>query len=96
MAFEIDCIEKTDRYDPAEAIAFIGGRNANGTRWRISQKDAVEGIESGRWSFYVYSGGRNVNVVVAVSRYGNKYIKTVADDYAPNNLLSLQSCAWAA
>jgi hypothetical protein len=31
-------------------------------------------------------------VVVAVSRYGNKYIKTTADGEQPDNLLSLPEC----
>ena len=30
--------------------------------------------------------------VVAVSRFGNKYIKTEADGDQPNNLLSLPEC----
>ncbi len=96
MAIQIDCIEKDDRFDITEAIQTVGGRNADGTRWRLSQKDAIAGIKSGKWSFYVSSGGRRVNVIVATSRFGNEYLKTEADDYAPNNLLSLQSCRWAA
>ncbi len=37
---------------------------------------------------------RIVNVVVAVSRFGNKYLKTVADSDHPNNLLSLYECRY--
>lgn len=96
MAHQIDCIEKADRYDPTEAIQRIGGRNPDGTRWNISQKEAIAGIKSGKWTFYVMSGGRKVNVIVGRSRYGNDYIKTEADDYEPNNLLSLHSCRFAA
>lgn len=92
MANQIDCIEKNDRYDPTEAITHIGGVNADGGRWRITQQDAIERIEKGTNSFYVAQDGRRTNVVVSVSRFGNKYIKTEADDYEPNNLLSLKSC----
>jgi hypothetical protein len=89
---EIHCINKTDRYDPHERIEFIGGVNGDGTRWKLSQPDAVAGIEQGKWDFYVTKNGRTVEVVVAASRYGNKYLKTEADGDQPNNLLSLPEC----
>lgn len=94
-AHEIDCVEKDDRYSPTEAIQFVGGRNADGTRWRLSQKEAISGIETEKWRFYVASRGSTVNVIVAVSRFGNKYLKTEADGENPNNLLSLQTCGYA-
>jgi hypothetical protein len=96
MANQIDCIEKADRDDPTTAIRFVGGKNSDGTRWRISQEDAIQRIKDRRNSFFVMSNGRRVNVIVARSRFGNDYIKTEADDYEPNNLLSLTSCSLAA
>lgn len=96
MRLKIDCIEKEDRYDPTEAIVSVGGRNPDGTRWRLSQKDAISGIKTGKYSFYVVQGAVVVDVIVSVSRFGHEYIKTVADGAAPNNLLNLQSCYFAA
>ena len=94
MAHEVTCINKRDRDNPYEGITHIGGSSGgeSGGRWKITQKQAIEGIESGKWEFYVQKGRERVNVIVAVSRYGNKYLKTEADDEIPNNLLSLPEC----
>jgi hypothetical protein len=89
---QILCINKSDRTNPHERITHVGGRNGDGSSWKLPQPDAIAGIESGRWAFYVMQYGRQVNVIVAVSRFGNKYLKTVADGEEPNNLLSLPEC----
>ncbi len=49
----IRCINKSDRDNPHERIRYIGGRNDDGARWRLSQPEAISGIERGEWTFYV-------------------------------------------
>jgi hypothetical protein len=83
---------KSDRPNAHERILQVGGVNPGGTRWKLSQEQAIAGIEDGRWQFYVSVNGQTVWVIVAVSRYGNKYLKTTADGEHPNNLLSLPEC----
>lgn len=90
---EIKCVKKTDRQNPHERIKAVGGVNPDGRNWQLTQEDAIAGIESGKYSFYVSAQGKSVNVIVATSRWGNKYIKTEADGEHPNNLLALYECA---
>ncbi|HEY5892683.1 MAG TPA: DUF3892 domain-containing protein [Chthoniobacterales bacterium] len=89
---EIKCINKTNRYDAHDRIKNVGGVNPGGERWKLSQQDAIVGIEAGKWRFNVTVKGQTAWVVVAVSRFGNKYLKTESDGEQPNNLLSLPEC----
>jgi hypothetical protein len=87
----IRCINKTDRLNPHERIRNVGGVNPDGGRWKQSQQQTIQEIESGEWEFYVSQAGRTVNVIVA-THSGNKYIKTEADGIHPDNLLALPEC----
>jgi hypothetical protein len=89
---QIVCVQKNDRFNPHERIKAVGGKNTDGKRWLLSQDEAIEGIESRKWSFFVSAAGRTVDVIVAVSRWGHKYLKTVPDGEQPDNLLSLAEC----
>ena len=64
MRVEIDCINKDDRMDPYEAITHVGGPNGDGTRWKLTLDNAVEGALSGKWDFYVRQGWHVVEVEV--------------------------------
>jgi hypothetical protein len=93
MANQVLCVNKSNRMTPHERITHIGGINEVGQRWRITQEEAIQGIESNKWQFHVRAGNRDVKVIVAVSQYGNKYLKTEADGYQADNLLRLPECA---
>jgi len=88
---QIQCITKSDRNNPHERITHVGGIHS-GQRWYLPQEDAIAGIETGKWKFFVNPGNDPVCVIVAVSRLGNKYLKTQNDGDQPNNLLSLAAC----
>ncbi len=89
---EINCINKSDRTNPHERIKGVGGGQTILASWRKTQEQAIAEIENGESQFYVSMDGDKVWVIVAVSRYGNKYLKTEPDGEQPNNLLSLPEC----
>jgi len=89
---EVSCIEKSDRYNPHERILSIGGTKTGEARWKITEKEAIDGIENGKWQFYVSVDGKTVSIIVATSAHGRKYLKTQNDGEQPDNLLSLAEC----
>jgi hypothetical protein len=70
-------------------ILGIGGVNPDGAHWRISEGETIAAIEAGAWDFYTIIDGREVPVVVAISKYGNKYLKGAGDTLQPDSLLAL-------
>ena len=89
---QVRCIVKRQHQNPHERIQSIGGINSDGTRWTLTETEAILGIDTGKYDFFVTVNYREVNVIVA-SHLGRKYLKTTADGYEPNNLLSLPECS---
>lgn len=88
---QIRCINKAVRSDPNESITHVGG-GFPGSQWKLTLADAINKIEAGEWEFYVQTGGKEVRVVVGLSRAQNKYLRTESDSTETNNLLSLPEC----
>src|SRR5437868_1537586 len=90
--YQIHCVGRSDRLNHDRRIRRIGGINADGARWQISEEAAIAGIEAGRWCFYLSRAGQEVDIIVAVSKYGSKYLKTATDQLHPEILLALPEC----
>jgi hypothetical protein len=90
--YQIRCISRTSLMNHDRRIASISGVNPDGAHWSITVEEAIAAIEAGKWSFYIDRGGRQLPVVIAVSKYGSKYIKTTADTLQPDSLLALPEC----
>ena len=88
---QILCINKTDRQNAHERISRIGGKNYDGSNWRLTLDSAIASIEKGEYEFYVSVNGNSVNVIIAKSALGNKYLKTVNDGEHPNNFKKIDS-----
>ena len=89
---EILCVKKTNRSNAHERISEIGGKYADGSRWKLTVDQAINGIEGETWSFYVKKNGHTVDVIISKSSLGHKYLKTKNDGDQPDNLLSLSEC----
>ena len=89
---QVHC-HKPDNADADRRIQGIGGVNANTTRWYLPIDDAINGILSGKWDFFVEVRGRRVKVIVEKNaKSGRLYLTTEGDGFPPNNLLNLPIC----
>jgi hypothetical protein len=88
---QVQCINKRNRTSPHERIQNIGGINPDGARWKLTEEQAIAGMEVGTWSFYTLVNGRRPNVRVG-RHLGRKYLTTEPDGQQPNNLLALPEC----
>lgn len=89
---EIKCINKEDRDNPYERITHVWWVNHDWNKWKKTQKEIIDYINSWKHSFYVNVWRNKINVIVSKSRFWNEYIKTENDRDEPNNLLSLPEC----
>lgn len=87
MTKQITCITKDEPKNPYERITNVGGSG-----FYITQTQAIRDVEADPSAYFVSVRGDSVWVIVATSRFGNKYIKTTSDGDEPNNLLSLPQC----
>ena len=87
---QVTCINKRGSHlDPHERIKNIGNSTEG---WKLSEDDAIRAIENFTDSFYTNVNGKIAEVIVA-KHEGRKYLKTTADGYRPDNLLSLPECS---
>jgi len=89
----VRCIHRTDGPDPHERIHAIGGTNRDGSTWKLTQAEAIRGIEEGRWAFYLErAAGGKLEVVVAVDGHGRRFLEMAGDGDLASGLLGLPEC----
>jgi Protein of unknown function (DUF3892) len=89
----IHCVIRSRLVNHDRRLSFVGGVNLDGAHWRISEAEAIAAIEEGRWDFFTETAGRLHPVVIAVSKYGQKYLKGASDGLQPESLLTLPECS---
>lgn len=90
MRYRADCITKRgSHWNPHERIQALGGQSP--TRWYDNEDNIIAAIERRTSTYYTMVNNREAEIIVATQN-GRKYLKTVSDGYAPNNLLNLAEC----
>ena len=86
--YQVTCITKTSHSDPCHRITNLGGDG-----WYDTVAHVIQLIKSRQYEFFTMVNGRRAKLIVATNpRTNREYVKTEADAYEPNNLLSLPEC----
>lgn len=86
----ITSVDRAYSGDPLERVAFIGGVNADTTRWHFSQLAVIALIEKGTDEFLFQIGNESVRVVV-LTHEGEKYLQSEREKTHPDELLNFAS-----
>lgn len=87
----ISCVNTSGSNNQDKRITHVGGLNSDGTKWKLTEQQALKGIENGTHSFYVVNRRKMVNVVIASNKFGNKYLTTESSP-GENLLFNLPEC----
>ena len=97
MTVRITCINKDNGHhdDPHEAISHLGWLNeVTKSSGKATLQEMVDFLLDGGKAYVKDYLGNVAFLVVRVSRFGNRFVKTIADNRETNNLLSLKECVW--
>lgn len=53
-------------------VEYIGGYNSDGTQWKVSLEKAIDGIERGKWGFYIKANDSYYNIIVISQEFEKK------------------------
>jgi hypothetical protein len=88
----VQCVVADVAADADGRIQAIGGVRSSGERWQLEIGAAIARVKAGVRFYVEDAAGNRAYLVLAVSKRGIEYLKTVADGIEPNNLSSLPSC----
>lgn len=86
---ELKWISRSEEQNSRAWVTLVSGSYVDGTLWKLTEADAIRGIETGFLEFFVEMDGRTLEVVVAGNRSGRKFLKTEADGERPDYMLRL-------
>ena len=95
MSVRINCINKAGGYhdDPHVAIEFLGWTNeGNGNRGKSTRLEMYNWLKEGGEAYVKDRFGNKAYLVPKLSRNGNPFVQTIADNTPTDNLLKLPEC----
>lgn len=88
--YQIEFTLKDLSQRPQQQITHIGGRLADGNKWKITAQDAMEAIRTGMARYYVrIDGGLRDYLMIGSHPLYGAFLTIAADPREPSALLSL-------
>ena len=84
----VQCNQEKPRF----RVRYVGGMNPDGTRWMLSEENAIAGMKEGKWRFWAAGERKSVWIVTAKSASGREYLKAESDWVQPATLFALPEC----
>lgn len=92
-SLKILCTRKTSKPQAHLAISHVGGANTNSSLpWTLTVQEAIRTIELKQYNFIVMIGTRRMEVLVAQTASGEKYLRCTADSIDGETLMGLPDC----
>lgn len=88
--YDVTAVCKAEGKNSFETVTHLCGETYDGSMWRITMEDAVEGVRCGRFEFMVKTeDGSSHRLRIAMSPYARYYLKADRDKAEPRTLLGL-------
>lgn len=91
--FRIFYVKKITRGPFKGDITHISGISESGENWNISIHEAIEGISSGRWGFYLVEGLEEIQVSICSLHDSEVFLSARGQGYLHNLLEDLPECS---
>ena len=86
------CAKKISEGPLVGSITHIGGVNGTVDKWTISIKEAIEGINSQTWEFYIAENREELQVIICTSTDSESILSAKGQGYLHNLLEDLPEC----
>ena len=89
---EVTCVVMERQGEPPLNLTHVGGGTPRGRGWRLTIDEAIEGINEGKWLFFVSLGKTRHTLVVGTTKLGFRYLRGENDAPGATILLTLPEC----
>jgi hypothetical protein len=92
---KVECVRVQSPASLHEQITHLGGSHADGSRWRLTQREAIRAIHTRQHTFvlpFASAPLAELEIIIRQGDMGHEYLTTREDGETQNRLISLPTC----